>query len=177
MNIVNYDSNDISFGFYNNVISIFHESKEGALWMTSFQKFSMKPNNPKVHFTLDFSGWSTKVDNSTVKAIREKIANNYGAVKFVVQFKAHKPLIWLENSLERLWSMLFAGAFAGIFVSLCLHPVDTIKTVTQSCRSDPKSILDISRSIIADRGVTGLYRGIASNIAASAPISAVYTFT
>ncbi|KAK1374388.1 putative envelope ADP,ATP carrier protein, chloroplastic [Heracleum sosnowskyi] len=71
----------------------------------------------------------------------------------------------------------FAGAFAGIFVSLCLHPVDTIKTVTQSCRSDPKSILDISRSIIADRGVTGLYRGIASNIAASAPISAVYTFT
>ncbi|KAL8114613.1 hypothetical protein AgCh_021462 [Apium graveolens] len=71
----------------------------------------------------------------------------------------------------------FAGAFAGIFVSLCLHPVDTIKTVTQSCRSDPKSILDISRSIIADRGVMGLYRGIASNIAASAPISAVYTFT
>lgn len=71
----------------------------------------------------------------------------------------------------------FAGAFAGIFVSLCLHPVDTIKTVTQSCRSDPKSIFDISRSIIADRGVTGLYRGIASNIAASAPISAVYTFT
>lgn len=71
----------------------------------------------------------------------------------------------------------FAGAFAGIFVSLCLHPVDTIKTVTQSCRSDQKSILDISRSIIADRGVTGLYRGIASNIAASAPISAVYTFT
>lgn len=47
----------------------------------------------------------------------------------------------------------FAGAFAGIFVSLCLHPVDTIKTVTQSCRSDPKSILDISRSIIADRGM------------------------
>ncbi|XP_017237066.1 uncharacterized protein LOC108210265 isoform X2 [Daucus carota subsp. sativus] len=71
----------------------------------------------------------------------------------------------------------FAGAFAGIFVSLCLHPVDTIKTVTQSCRSDPKSLLDISRSIIADRGLIGLYRGIASNIATSAPISAVYTFT
>lgn len=71
----------------------------------------------------------------------------------------------------------FAGAFAGIFVSLCLHPVDTIKTVTQSCRTDHKSIHDISRSIISERGVTGLYRGIASNIASSAPISAVYTFT
>ncbi|KAA8522409.1 hypothetical protein F0562_013230 [Nyssa sinensis] len=71
----------------------------------------------------------------------------------------------------------FAGAFAGVFVSLCLHPVDTIKTVIQSCRADQKSIHYIGRSIISERGVTGLYRGIASNIASSAPISAVYTFT
>ncbi|KAK1385706.1 Mitochondrial substrate carrier family protein P [Heracleum sosnowskyi] len=72
---------------------------------------------------------------------------------------------------------VFARAFAGIFVSLCLHPVDTIKTITQSCRSDPNSIPDISRSIISSRGVTGLYRIIASNIAASALITDVYTFT
>uniref|UniRef100_A0A5B7CCE9 Mitochondrial substrate carrier family protein n=1 Tax=Davidia involucrata TaxID=16924 RepID=A0A5B7CCE9_DAVIN len=71
----------------------------------------------------------------------------------------------------------FAGALAGVFVSLCLHPVDTIKTVIQSCRADQKSIHYIGRSIISERGVTGLYRGISSNIACSAPISAVYTFT
>ncbi|KAF2297825.1 hypothetical protein GH714_003757 [Hevea brasiliensis] len=71
----------------------------------------------------------------------------------------------------------YAGAFAGIFVSLCLHPVDTVKTVTQSCRTEQKSICDIGRSIVSERGVTGLYRGIASNIASSAPISAIYTFT
>ncbi|XP_059661793.1 uncharacterized protein LOC132307919 isoform X2 [Cornus florida] len=71
----------------------------------------------------------------------------------------------------------FAGAMAGVFVSLCLHPVDTIKTVIQSCRTDQKSIHNIGRSIVTERGVTGLYRGIASNIASSAPISAVYTFT
>ncbi|CAK9142221.1 unnamed protein product [Ilex paraguariensis] len=71
----------------------------------------------------------------------------------------------------------FAGAMAGIFVSLCLHPVDTIKTVIQSCRFNQNSIHHIGRSIITERGVTGLYRGITSNVASSAPISAVYTFT
>ncbi|XWS38366.1 hypothetical protein CRYUN_Cryun19dG0125100 [Craigia yunnanensis] len=71
----------------------------------------------------------------------------------------------------------FAGAFAGIIVSLCLHPVDTVKTVIQSCRAEQKSICYIGRSIISERGLAGLYRGIASNIASSAPISALYTFS
>ncbi|KAL8543795.1 hypothetical protein ACS0TY_004377 [Phlomoides rotata] len=71
----------------------------------------------------------------------------------------------------------FAGAMAGVFVSLSLHPVDTIKTVIQSCRYDRKPLQDIGRSIIAERGISGLYRGISSNIVSSAPISALYTFT
>ncbi|XP_019195949.1 PREDICTED: mitochondrial substrate carrier family protein C isoform X2 [Ipomoea nil] len=71
----------------------------------------------------------------------------------------------------------FAGAMAGIFVSLCLHPMDTIKTVIQSCRADQKPFYYIGRSVISERGVLGLYRGISSNIASSAPISALYTFT
>ncbi|KAL6549980.1 hypothetical protein OROMI_020468 [Orobanche minor] len=71
----------------------------------------------------------------------------------------------------------FAGAMAGVFVSLCLHPMDTVKTVIQSCRVDRKPLHDMGRSIFTERGITGLYRGISSNIVASAPISAVYTFT
>lgn len=71
----------------------------------------------------------------------------------------------------------FAGAFAGVFVSLCLHPVDTVKTVVQSCRVEQKSLFYIGRSIVSDRGLTGLYRGITTNIASSAPVSAIYTFT
>lgn len=70
-----------------------------------------------------------------------------------------------------------AGALAGTFVSVCLHPVDTIKTVIQAQSYDEKSITRIFGCIVSERGVTGLYRGIASNIASSAPISAVYTFT
>ncbi|KAL0730744.1 hypothetical protein Bca4012_026838 [Brassica carinata] len=71
----------------------------------------------------------------------------------------------------------FAGALAGVSVSLCLHPLDTVKTMIQSCSLQDKSLCSTGRSILCERGVSGLYRGIASNIASSAPISALYTFT
>ncbi|XP_010529594.1 PREDICTED: mitochondrial substrate carrier family protein Y [Tarenaya hassleriana] len=71
----------------------------------------------------------------------------------------------------------FAGGLAGISVSLCLHPLDTVKTITQSCLLEKKSPISVGRSVISERGFSGLYRGIASNIASSAPISALYTFT
>ncbi|KAI5440457.1 hypothetical protein KIW84_010074 [Lathyrus oleraceus] len=32
----------------------------------------------------------------------------------------------------------FSGAMAGVCVSCCLHPVDTIKTVIQSCHASKK---------------------------------------
>lgn len=71
-----------------------------------------------------------------------------------------------------------SGALAGIFVSLCLHPIDTIKTVIQSCQAGGQnSLCFMGQSIISERGLTGLYRGISSNITTSAPISAIYTFT
>lgn len=70
-----------------------------------------------------------------------------------------------------------SGALAGIFVSLCLHPIDTIKTIIQSCQPGQKSIFYIGQSVLSQRGLPGLYRGITSNITTSAPISAIYTFT
>lgn len=54
----------------------------------------------------------------------------------------------------------FAGAMAGVFVSLCLHPVDTVKTVIQACHTSQKPVHYISRSIIAERG-TLLARNLA----------------
>lgn len=46
----------------------------------------------------------------------------------------------------------FAGALAGVFVSLCLHPIDTIKTVVQSYHAEQKSLSYIGKSIVSDRG-------------------------
>lgn len=70
-----------------------------------------------------------------------------------------------------------SGALAGIFVSLCLHPVDTVKTIVQSCQPGQKSICYVGQSVFSERGLPGLYRGITSNVTSSAPISAIYTFT
>lgn len=67
----------------------------------------------------------------------------------------------------------FAGAFAGIFVSLSLHPIDTVKTIIQSCPAEQKSISFIGRSIVSERGMTGLYRGIGG----CASIATSFVFT
>lgn len=56
-----------------------------------------------------------------------------------------------ENALAKQ-EHAFAGAFAGICVSLCLHPVDTVKTVIQSCRAGEKSLFYIGKSIVSERG-------------------------
>ncbi|KMZ72087.1 putative Mitochondrial carrier protein [Zostera marina] len=70
-----------------------------------------------------------------------------------------------------------AGALSGTFVSICLHPIDTVKTVIQSRSMNQVSIFQAFASVISERGLMGLYRGIASNLASSAPTSAIYTFT
>lgn len=88
--------------------------------------------------------------------------------------------VFIQDKLLKAFSHkrhAVAGALAGTLVSVCLHPVDTVKTVIQSNGMGQRSYYDILRTILAGKGVFGLYRGIASNIASSAPISAIYTYT
>uniref|UniRef100_A0A1D1ZJ29 Protein MITOFERRINLIKE 1, chloroplastic n=1 Tax=Anthurium amnicola TaxID=1678845 RepID=A0A1D1ZJ29_9ARAE len=99
-----------------------------------------------------------------------------------VCYKKCPPNLWVsvQNKIEVAFAKGkhgLAGGLAGIFVSLCLHPIDTVKTVIQAHGVDQKPIFHTIESIISERGVMGLYRGIASNIASSAPTSAVYTLT
>ncbi|KAM3226146.1 hypothetical protein ACQJBY_058680 [Aegilops geniculata] len=70
-----------------------------------------------------------------------------------------------------------AGAIAGTVVSISLHPVDTVKTIIQANSSGHSSFYHILRRTLVERGVLGLYGGLASKIACSAPISAIYTLT
>ncbi|CAM0944656.1 unnamed protein product [Alopecurus aequalis] len=70
-----------------------------------------------------------------------------------------------------------AGAVSGTVVSISLHPVDTVKTIIQANSSGQSSFYHVLRRILVERGVLGLYGGLASKIACSAPISAIYTLT
>ncbi|KAJ8449249.1 hypothetical protein Cgig2_002381 [Carnegiea gigantea] len=95
-----------------------------------------------------------------------------------LQNESHSSATKNPHPLRARQEHAVSGALAGIFVSLCLHPIDTIKTVIQSCRAGGhNSPCFMGQSIISERGLTGLYRGISSNITTSAPISAIYTFT
>lgn len=46
-----------------------------------------------------------------------------------------------------------AGALSGTFVSICLHPIDTVKTVIQSRSMNQVSIFQAFASVISERGV------------------------
>lgn len=59
---------------------------------------------------------------------------------------------------------------------MCLHPIDTIKTVIQRS-SGSWNIISAIGHIFEKRGMSGFYRGISSNLSSSAPISAIYTTT
>ncbi|THU45566.1 hypothetical protein C4D60_Mb02t19340 [Musa balbisiana] len=88
--------------------------------------------------------------------------------------------ITVQDKLKKVFAKnrhAIAGALAGIMVSLCLHPVDTVKTIIQADGMVQKSAYCTLKRIISEKGLSGLYRGIAANIASSAPISAIYTFT
>ncbi|KAL6634884.1 hypothetical protein ACP70R_027555 [Stipagrostis hirtigluma subsp. patula] len=70
-----------------------------------------------------------------------------------------------------------AGALAGTVVSVSLHPVDTVKTIIQANSSGQNSFYHTLRRTLVERGILGLYGGLASKLACSAPISAIYTLT
>ncbi|KAL6911949.1 hypothetical protein ACP4OV_000754 [Aristida adscensionis] len=70
-----------------------------------------------------------------------------------------------------------AGALAGTVVSVSLHPVDTVKTIIQANSSGQSSFYHTLRRTLVERGILGLYGGLASKLACSAPISAIYTLT
>lgn len=81
------------------------------------------------------------------------------------------------SPFPKMGNNALAGALAGMFVSLWLHPIDTVKTIIQSRTVGHRLLFHNLGSIMSERGIAGLYRGIGSNLASSAPISGIYTFT
>ncbi|KAK1377050.1 hypothetical protein POM88_033243 [Heracleum sosnowskyi] len=86
-----------SFEFSDSAVSIFHKSKEEALWMTMLNGFDMRPENTTFHFALDFGGLVDVNDTTPSRTFLRtqelslSNTNNLGAVEFNVQFKADHP--------------------------------------------------------------------------------------
>lgn len=71
----------------------------------------------------------------------------------------------MSNSPSAVVSLL-AGGIAGTAVDVSLYPLDTIKTRLQA-----------SRGFLANGGWSGIYRGIGSVVAGSAPSAAIFFLT
>ncbi|KAG0473313.1 hypothetical protein HPP92_015170 [Vanilla planifolia] len=119
------------------------------------------------------------VGESLIESSAGKSEKFFGTLSLAEGFPA-KPWLAIPHKLQHVFTCnrhAIAGALAGTLVTLCLHPVDTVKTIIQANGSGQMSFHHVLRRIISQNGVLGLYRGIATNIASSAPISAIYTFT
>ncbi|KAK1354089.1 hypothetical protein POM88_047345 [Heracleum sosnowskyi] len=94
-------NNKSSFEFSDSAISVFHQ--EEVLWMARLQGFDMRPKNTTFHFALDL-GRIIKINDTTVRAIGDKIINNHGAIEFNVQFKSDHPRGMNINPLLKFYS-------------------------------------------------------------------------
>lgn len=80
----------------------------------------------------------------------------------LISEQQHSPNYRLteQDQLQKLFAKkghAIAGGFAGITVSLCLHPIDTVKTIVQADSMDQKSMHCTLRRIITDKGSIHVY--------------------
>ena len=66
---------------------------------------------------------------------------------------------------------------AGTLVSLCLHPVDTVKTVLQMNRGGKRQIHGVIADIVKRGGVRALYGGIIAFFFNDSATSEIYTWS
>ncbi|KAL2920393.1 mitochondrial ornithine carrier protein [Polyrhizophydium stewartii] len=101
------------------------------------------------------------------------------AVKAMVDASPH---VASKNDLSP-WSLMAAGALAGISYNAALFPADVIKSRQQACVHDASghgtnaSFLAIGRDLYRAEGIRGLYRGFGITIARSAPTSGIIFLT
>ncbi|KAI6044581.1 mitochondrial carrier [Pisolithus marmoratus] len=76
-----------------------------------------------------------------------------------------------------VWALLTSGATGGVAYWLCCYPIDVIKSRIQLRPTPPTSrpwryINAELRSIVADSGVSGLFRGLSPSLLRSIPAAA-----
>ena len=71
------------------------------------------------------------------------------------------------------WRHLVAGAIAGAFSRTCTAPLDRVKVFLQVHGKEHSSILELTRAMIREGGITALWRGNGINVIKIAPESAL----
>ncbi|XBW36783.1 hypothetical protein QEN19_002360 [Hanseniaspora menglaensis] len=79
-----------------------------------------------------------------------------------------------ENT-SRQWHSLASGALAGIMFNFSIFPVDTIKSLVQIDHS--LTVSKALRTVFAQNGIAGFYKGLGITLARAAPANAVIFYT
>eukprot|EP01133_Synstelium_polycarpum_P010751 gene10751-12520_t len=88
-------------------------------------------------------------------------------------FAPPPPMTAKNTTLMNTLSYMAAGATAGIVSRTLTAPIERVKIIYQISHGAPKSLLETFKSVYADGGVRGLFRGNFANILKVAPESAV----
>jgi solute carrier family 25 folate transporter 32 len=82
--------------------------------------------------------------------------------------ESHPSFMTIKDGLSSSFVETIAGFTAGIVSTLCLHPLDLLKTRLQVDRSSPSQLggsLRVIRDIARrEGGITAFYRGLTPNI-------------
>mmetsp|Transcript_18870 Transcript_18870/g.36375 ORF Transcript_18870/g.36375 Transcript_18870/m.36375 type:complete len:463 (-) Transcript_18870:184-1572(-) len=108
---------------------------------------------------------------AAVSIVESRLAQHPASLKAPIV----RALSASDRGHSRASANAIAGAAAGVLVSVCLHPIDTLKVLIQSQASSVRQIPVVLGKFLTQRGARGLYSGLAANLACSAPISAIYT--
>lgn len=74
------------------------------------------------------------------------------------------------------WTIFVSGGFAGVFLWLFCHPIDTLKSLIQTDNfHKPKysGLIDCIRKVQKERGLLSLYRGLGLSLTRAFPCNAV----
>lgn len=89
----------------------------------------------------------------------------------------HIPRIeWQQYPIlrDRRTRLALAGALAGAFTTIFLHPIDTAKTLRQTNPEVFRSTRQAIKSVVSERGFLALYAGVGPALVGSMPSSALY---
>lgn len=74
---------------------------------------------------------------------------------------------------RKMGTALVSGGLGGMLVTMCLHPLDTVKVHMMTSKSR-LSVRDTARHILSTQGIRGLYAGVSVPLVTTIPLFSAY---